>query len=139
MKPSIPWWALFLLEHYEAVLVVLVFPLVTALGNVALRKRTAEEWAEWAMKKPFLAFIIEFMRAAGLDPIGMVKAGYRYAARRAGKVPEGALKASGLPEGLKKALENPETRALLAEMVEAGKVKPKSEVPAPVAPDSPAG
>lgn len=123
MKPQMPWWISFLLQYHELVISLLVLPLITALGNIALRKKTAEEWDKWAMSKPLLAFAIEFMRAAGFDPIGMLKAMYRYSTRKSGKIPADAA----LPPALKKALSDPATRALLTELVEGGRVKPATK------------
>ena len=98
----------FLLQHQSILLGLLFWPLITALMNVMLRRKTAEEWERWAMSKPALAFLVEMSRAAGVDPTKVLIAFQRYAKRRAGVVPDGAIRSLGLPPLVQKALLDPE-------------------------------
>jgi len=136
MKSS-PWWFSFLVSNHEVILGLLVYPLITAMFTVASRKRTPEQWEAWALTKPFLAFLLEFMKASGLNPVGMLKAVRNYSARKAGQVPEGAIRASGLPEPLKAALLNPALHAVLTEAARLH-AEAQAKPPAPIEPTPPA-
>lgn len=114
MKTPSP-WLMFVVQHYEWILSMLLYPVLTAVMTVAFRKRTPEEWEAWALTKPFLALVIETMKATGLHPAGLLKAVFNFTQRRAGKVPATALRVASLPEPLRTALANPLMHAILAE------------------------
>lgn len=110
----------FVIQHKSILLGLIFWPLITAVMNVMLRKKTAEEWEAWAMAKPALAFVVEVLRAAGLDPAKLLVAFQRYAQRRAGVVPEDAIRASKLPPVIQKALLDPATVKALQDHLEIG-------------------
>jgi len=124
----------FLVRNQGLIMGLLVWPLITAVMNVALRKKTPEQWETWALSKPVLAFVMEVMRASGIDPVKLLQAFHRFAQRRAGVIPADAVRVASLPEPLKAALLNPETLKLLLEAA----VKLQSESAAPTAPVPPA-
>jgi len=105
----------FLVHNQGLIMGLLVWPFITAVMNVALRKKSPEQWEAWALSKPVLAFVIEVMRAGGIDPFKLLQAVQRYAQRRAGVIPADAVRVSSLPEPLKAALLNPELLKLLTE------------------------
>jgi hypothetical protein len=111
---------LFVIQHKSILLGLIFWPLITAVMNVMLRKKTAEEWEAWAMAKPALAFLVEVLRAAGLDPSKLMVAFQRYAQRRSGVVPEDAIRMSKLPPVVQKALLNPEMVKTLQDHLELG-------------------
>lgn len=117
-----------MIQHKSILLGLIFWPLITAVMNVMLRKKTAEEWEAWAMAKPALAFLVEVLRAAGLDPSKLMIAFQRYAQRRSGVVPEDAIRMSKLPPVVQKALLNPEMVKTLQDHLELG-VRP-TEPPA---------
>lgn len=94
---------------------VLIWPLITAIMNLALRKKTPEQWEAWALSKPALACGVELLRALGADPFKLLQAFHRLAQRRSGVIPTDAVRMSSLPEPLKAALLNPEFLKLLTE------------------------
>lgn len=114
----------FLIQHQSILLGLVFWPLVTALLNVMLRRKSAEAWELWAMGKPSLAFLIEVSRAAGFDPAKLLIAFQRYAQRRSGVVPEDAVRSSKLPPLLQKALLDPNMVQLLSVHVEQARAKP---------------
>jgi hypothetical protein len=118
----------FLIQHQSILLGLVFWPLITALMNVMLRRKSAEAWEIWAMGKPGLAFLIEVSRAAGFDPAKLLIAFQRYAQRRSGVIPEDAVRSSKLPPLLQKALLNPEMVKVLSVHLE------KSESAAVAAP-----
>lgn len=79
------------LVHYKAVAAVLMatvgWPILSAVLNVLLRKKTPEQWEAWAEKKPGMALVVELMRALGADPSKAMVAAQRYARRKAGEAP----------------------------------------------------
>jgi len=79
------------LVHYKAVAAVLMatvgWPILSAILNVLLRKKTPEQWEAWAEKKPGMALVVELMRALGADPSKAMVAAQRYARRKAGEAP----------------------------------------------------
>lgn len=97
----------------SSVIELLIWPLITALINGFLQKRSPEEWESWALKKPGLAFIVEIMRAVGCYPSKILIAAQRYSARRAGEVPKDVISMETLPPGIQKMLQNPATIACL--------------------------
>jgi hypothetical protein len=105
----------FLIRNQDLIMGLLVWPFITAILNVALRKKTPEQWEAWALSKPALAFVFEVMRASGVDLFKVLQAFHRFAQRRAGMIPADAVRVSSLPEPLKAALRNPETVKLLVE------------------------
>lgn len=130
MKPDAV--LLFLIQHQSILLGLVFWPLITALLNVMLRRKSAEAWELWAMNKPGLAFLIEVSRAAGFDPAKLLIAFQRFAQRRSGVIPEDAVRASKLPPLLQKALLDPELVKLLALHLE------KKADPAPAPSEEPA-
>lgn len=93
------------------------WPLVSALINYLFYKKTPAEWEAWALKKPVLAFLVELCRANGWNITKNAQIIQRYAARRAGQVPEDAWAALPLSVPLKMALRNPATRELLEQFL----------------------
>lgn len=106
----------FLVRNQGLLMGLVFWPVITAVMNIALRKKTPEEWEKWAIAKPGLAFLLEVLRAMGLDPIKLLQAFHRYAKRRAGVIPADAVRLSSLPDPLKVALANPETLKRLTEL-----------------------
>lgn len=78
--------------------------LLSASLNYLLTKKTAEEWEEWALKQPKLAFFVELLRAGGMHPSSFLKAAQHYANRKAGTIPESAVFDQLLKDPQKKAL-----------------------------------
>jgi len=109
----------FLVRNQDLITGLFVWPVITALMNIALRKKTPEEWEAWALAKPGLAFLIEAIRACGIDPFKLLQAFHRFAQRRAGAIPADAVRVANLPAPLKAALLNPETVKLLTEAAQA--------------------
>lgn len=93
------------------------WPLLTAVLSVVIRRRLPEKWEAWALKYPKLAFFVELSKAWGLNLPKVVVLGHRYAQRMSGQVPEDAYKLSTLPEPLKAALQDPQNRKRLEEIV----------------------
>lgn len=121
--------AYFFVSNQQWLLALVLWPLITALFNVALRKRTYIQWEEWALAKPVLAFIIEVIRATGLDPFSLAQAFQRYAARKAGVMPVDTIRVAELPPPLKTALLNPDLTEILSEA--AVKVQDTKDIPKP--------
>lgn len=110
------------LMEYKAITAVVMaaigWPLLTAVLNLMLRKKTSEEWEAWAMKKPGLALGIELLRAMGVDTRKALLVWQRYAQRKAGEQPPAAAVAVAtekLPPALSDVLNDPKKRALLDE------------------------
>ena len=61
-------------EKHGVFFLVAVWPVATAILNIVLRKKTAEEWVAFAEKYPRTAGIIRLLRASGLDPVKVVQA-----------------------------------------------------------------
>lgn len=121
----------FLVQHQSVILGLVFWPLITAIMNVMLRRKSAEAWESWALSKPVPAFIVEVVRAAGFDPAKLMIAGQRYAQRRAGVVPVEALRAAHLPEPVKKALSDPEKLRMFQALIESlDATEPKPEAAA---------
>ena len=84
-------------ERHSYWLIPLVWLVLSALLNMALRKRTAEQWVSFAESRPRSAALVRLLRALGLDPVKAVLAlkhlvnGKAMATRRA--LPEPAAKA----------------------------------------------
>lgn len=91
----------------------LIWPLLTAIINAFLMKRSPEEWEAWALKKPGLAFMVEILRAIGCYPSKILIAIQRYLARRAGEVPNDVVTMETLPPGIQRMLKSPATIACL--------------------------
>lgn len=104
---------------YKPLAIVLMsligWPLISAILNVMLRKKTSEEWEAWAMSKPALALTVELLRALGVDTKKAVVAFQRYAQRKSGSIPEGAVAAAtpSLPPSVAALLSDPEKLKLL--------------------------
>jgi hypothetical protein len=56
-------------NKYWVYFLVFVWPVLSCLLNLVLRKKTAEEWVAFGEKNPRLAGIIRLLRAVGLDPV----------------------------------------------------------------------
>jgi hypothetical protein len=108
----------FVIQHQDVLLGLVFWPLITAIMNVMLRRKSAEAWESWALSKPVPAFLVEVVRAAGFDPAKLMIAGQRYAQRRAGVVPAEALRAAHLPEPVRKALSDPEKLRMFQALIE---------------------
>lgn len=96
------------------------WPFISALLNVLMRKKTAEEWEAWALQRPFTALLVELARVYGVDLKKQAVVLQRYAERKAGKIPEDAL-ASGttaVPASIAAILADPQKRALLEKAAE---------------------
>ena len=83
-------------EKHSYWLIPLVWLALSALLNMALRKRTAEQWVTFAENSPRGAAFVRLLRALGLDPVKAILAlrhlvnGKAMATRRA--LPEPAVK-----------------------------------------------
>jgi len=53
--------------------VVFIWPAVSALLNIVLRARTAEQWAVVCEEQPRLAAFIRLLRALGVDPAKAIR------------------------------------------------------------------
>ena len=102
--------------------------------NYLFRKKSPEAWEAWALKKPVLAFIIELLRAFGIDPKKMAVAWKRFADRKAGNVPEDLWDGLPISPTLKGALRDPAKRALLEELLGRGAETPRPSLPPPSTP-----
>lgn len=130
----------FLVQHQSILLGLVFWPLLTAVMNIMLRKKSAAEWEAWAMSKPALALLVEMLRALGLDPAKLLLAFQRFAQRRAGVIPADAVRASGLPPSVQRALLDPEmVQAFHAvvETMEAMKKTPPTGAPPSDPPPAP--
>jgi len=84
-------------EKHSFWLIPVGWALLSGALNLALRKRTAEEWVEYAEQHPRRAAIIRLIRALGFDPAKAINAvqhlvnGKAVATRR--MLPEPAAKA----------------------------------------------
>ncbi len=110
------------LMEYKAITALVMatigWPLLTAVLNLMLRRKTPEEWEAWAMKKPGLALGVELLRALGVDTRKAVLGWQRYAQRKAGEQPSAATVAAAtekLPPALAAVLNDPKKRLLLDE------------------------
>lgn len=54
-------------SNHSYLLIPLVWMILTALLNLLFRKKSPEEWVEYAKKKPRLAALIRLCSALGLD------------------------------------------------------------------------
>lgn len=54
---------------YWPVFLVVIWPTLSAILNMVLRRKTAEEWVVFAESRPRTAGFIRLLRAIGLDPI----------------------------------------------------------------------
>lgn len=52
---------------------VFLWPALSALLNIVLRARTAEQWAFMCEKMPRLAAVIRLLRALGVDPAKAIR------------------------------------------------------------------
>ena len=110
---SIEALSLALLKYKPMALVFMAlvgWPLVSAILNVLIRRKSPEEWEKWALQKPKLAFVIEVLRAMGVDPQKALIAAQRYANRKSGQVPSDL---KGLPPSVAGLLSDPQKLELL--------------------------
>lgn len=100
---------LWVLSHWE----VWFWPGLTFAITYAVKRKYPERWEAWALRYPLGAFVIEFMKAYGIDgqkgPV-LLK---RYAMRRAGMVPPDAIKSIPVPDKVMKVLLDPKLRTRL--------------------------
>jgi hypothetical protein len=123
------------LVHYKAVAAVLMatvgWPILSAVLNVLLRKKTSEQWEAWAEKKPGMALVVELMRALGADPSKAMLVAQRYASRKAAA----AKPVVSLPPALTALLSDPEKLAIIEtaakQLLEAAAQPPQPASPAP--------
>lgn len=115
--------------------------LLTGVVSVLTKRKTAEKWEAWAMTKPGLAFVVECLRASGLDPQKLLNSVDRYAKRRAGILPDAAVIAA-CPPAIRAALEDPAKRAALeawAQRLAAVDNAPSPEASLPISPSGGGG
>jgi hypothetical protein len=55
------------------ILTVFLWPALSALLNIVLRARTAEQWAFTCSEMPRLAAVIRLLRALGVDPAKAIR------------------------------------------------------------------
>jgi len=61
--------------HLEtAAIAAVLWPVVTGIVNAVLSQKTDEEWVELCEKSPKLAAVSKFLKAAGFNPAGAIKA-----------------------------------------------------------------
>jgi hypothetical protein len=65
-------WITNLWDEHGALLVPLIWMALSALINILMRKRTAEEWVTFGDKYPRLAALTRILRAAGIDPVKLL-------------------------------------------------------------------
>ena len=118
---------------------MVLWHLLTALLNAALRRRSAKEWENWALQRPLGAFVVELLRALGLDLPKAVVAFQRFLARRSGQVPGDALATNLTPPGIKELLQynNPLLLDLLEKKAKELLAATQPPVPPPVGFESP--
>jgi hypothetical protein len=142
MKQLIITTLLAILQNRELAMGLIVWPLVTLVTAVMARKKSPEQWEQWALSKPGFALVIEVMRGLGIDPPKVMQAFRRYAQRKAGVVPADAIRVSSLPDPIKKALQDPKNHQMLMDLLArtTAEPTPSSEpVPAPVPPSQEGG
>jgi hypothetical protein len=61
-------------SKHGIVLMFVVWPVVSMVLNGVLRKKTPEQWVEFANKSPRLAGILKLISATGFDPVMAIKA-----------------------------------------------------------------
>lgn len=107
----------FVIDHQEVILFLLVYPVVTAVFNYLGTRKTDEQWEQWALQKPFLAFLISLSRSIGVDPFGFMRAFRDYTRRKAGQLPAGTK----LPPALEAVWNDPAKREVIEKALEAFK------------------
>ena len=65
-----------------AAMAAIAWPVVTGLVNLVLGQKSDEEWVAFAERSPKLAAVSKFLKAAGLNPVGVVKAVRGFFARK---------------------------------------------------------
>ena len=61
-------------KQHGWVLLFVAWPVLTMLLNVALRKKTPEQWVAYANQNPRTAALIRLISATGLDPTKAMRA-----------------------------------------------------------------
>jgi hypothetical protein len=102
-----------LLPYLPLIMPLLGWPLLSALINLAFHRKTAAEWEAWALRKPGLAFFVELSRANGWDIGKNLRLIQRFAARRAGRVPDDAWDRLPVSPAVRTALRDPHLRGAL--------------------------
>lgn len=105
----------FVIDHQEVILFLLVYPVITAVFNYLGTRKTDEQWEQWALQKPFLAFLISLSRSIGVDPFGFMRAFRDFSRRRAGQLPTGAK----MPPALEAVWNDPAKREVIEKALEA--------------------
>jgi hypothetical protein len=59
--------------QYHILILALVWPILSGILNVALRKKTAEEWVAYAETNPRAHAMLKLIRAVGFDPVKAIK------------------------------------------------------------------
>jgi len=62
------WWS-----QYHILILAFVWPIISGVFNVALRKKTAEEWVAYADTNPRAHALLSLVRAVGFDPVKAIK------------------------------------------------------------------
>lgn len=60
-------------DTYHILILALVWPIISGVLNVALRKKTAEEWIAYAETNPRAHALLKLIRAVGFDPVKAIK------------------------------------------------------------------
>lgn len=94
------------LTHWD----VWFWPVLTGAITFAVKRKYPEKWEKWALKYPGSALVIELMKAYGFDAQKGPVLLKRYAMRRAGMVPQDALKSIPVPDKVMKVLLDPAMR-----------------------------
>lgn len=58
----------------KVIALTIVWPLITGAINTFIGMKTDEEWLAFAEANPKLGAVSKFLKAAGLNPVGVVKA-----------------------------------------------------------------
>ena len=66
-------YAMELWDKYNVLILALAWPIISGFLNVALRKKTEEEWIAYAETNPRAHAILKLIRAVGFDPVKAVK------------------------------------------------------------------
>lgn len=116
-----------LVAAYWPVFMALVgWPVISAVLNVMLWKKTPEQWETWALTSPKGALVVELLRGFGMNPTKSLPALKAYSDRKAGRLPGNAPLGMRVPPSLLSALQDP---ALMARLeVEATKLLVRSSI-----------
>lgn len=65
----------------------IVWPIASGLFNTVIRWKTDAQWVEFCERTPKLAGLVKFVRAAGLDPVAVVRAVRHFGEKPASVIP----------------------------------------------------